>query len=159
MGYTHTHTPLDGMRWNETECVYEGAITFLRDCSIYVAKKLLLLFSTWEKKNKRIFFPLHLLSLIFFIFYFFNILLLLFVYLYIYIGFMSHLVPACLFFYCPLSLYLFFSISTTLSWWFLISVREAKTGFLISQSEQLFIPPLLDTGARLGQISASGSRR
>ena len=46
VGYTHTHTPLDGMRWNETECVYEGAITFLRDCSIYVAKKLLLLFST-----------------------------------------------------------------------------------------------------------------
>lgn len=25
VGYTHTHTP----RWNETECVYEGAITFL----------------------------------------------------------------------------------------------------------------------------------
>ena len=81
--YTHTHTP----RWNETECVYEGAITFLRDCSIYVAKKLLLLFSTWEKKNKRIFFYIFIPpppSVPYFFFSFYILLLLPFVYLYIY---------------------------------------------------------------------------
>lgn len=152
MGYTHTHTP----RWNETECVYEGAITFLGGIVVFMSRKNYYYYFPLEKKRTNGSSSissslLRLLSLIFILFFF--------LFTSIYIGFMSHLVPACLFFYCPLLLYLFFSMSTTLSRWFLISVREAKTGFLISQSEQLFIPPLLDTGARLGQISASGSRR
>ncbi len=79
MRYTHTHTH-PSMEWDRV-CVRRGNNIFGGDCSIYVAKKLLLLFSTWEKKNKRIFFYIFIPpppSVPYFYF------ILLFVYLYIY---------------------------------------------------------------------------